>query len=229
MGRDPRRGRPAGPARRRPPARRGASTTTPCSSTRARTNPRRTAGCATSRAARPRPSPCGCWAPRRSGPSTASASIRGDVARGVAAYCGADVYLDVALSWVVPGARHCPVTLRDGAGPSFRLQPRGGCSRTSGSSCSPRARARCGSRASSASLAILLGLVISAWVLWGRLAHQVPVAGWTSMIVVVCFFSGLDPALRSASSRSTWAWRCRWRWASRPTSSSPALRRAARA
>src|SRR5215470_11870373 len=38
--------------------------------------------------------------------------VEGEVARGVAAYCGADVYLDVALSWVVASARHCPVTLR---------------------------------------------------------------------------------------------------------------------
>src|SRR6266496_3228231 len=38
--------------------------------------------------------------------------IEGEVARGVAAYCGANVYLDVALSWVVGSARHCPVALR---------------------------------------------------------------------------------------------------------------------
>ena len=116
--------------------------------------------------------------------------IRGDVARGVAAYCGANVYLDVALSWVVPGARHCPVKLRAERGRPSGYSPRrllthfwqlvltsgtrplrlisvlGGCS-------------------------ILLGLAISGWVLWGRLAHQVPVAGWTSMIIVVCVFSGL--------------------------------------
>jgi glycosyltransferase involved in cell wall biosynthesis len=116
--------------------------------------------------------------------------VRGDVARGVAAYCGANVYLDVALSWVVPDARHCPVKLRaergrpsgyslrrllthfwqlvltSGTRPLRLIAVLGGCT-------------------------ILLGLALSSWVLWGRLAHQVPVPGWTSMIVVVCVFSGL--------------------------------------
>lgn len=116
--------------------------------------------------------------------------VRGDVARGVAAYCGANVYLDVALSWVVPSARHCPVKLRaersrpsgyslrrllshfwqlvltSGTRPLRLISLMGGCS-------------------------ILLGIAISGWVLWGRLAHRVPVAGWTSMIIVVCVSSGL--------------------------------------
>jgi polyisoprenyl-phosphate glycosyltransferase len=117
--------------------------------------------------------------------------IRGDVARGVAAYCGADVYLDVALYWVVPGARHCTVTLR-----GERSRPSGYNLRrllshfwhlvlTSGTR-PLRLLAFLGV------LAILLGLGVSGWVIWGRLAHQVPVAGWTSMVVVVCLFSGLN-------------------------------------
>jgi undecaprenyl-phosphate 4-deoxy-4-formamido-L-arabinose transferase len=116
--------------------------------------------------------------------------VRGDVARGVAAYCGANVYLDVALSWVVPGARHCPVKLR-----AERGRPSGyGLRRllshfwqlvlTSGTR-PLRLIALLGGSA------ILLGLAITLWVIWGRLAHQVPVAGWTSMVIVVCVFSGL--------------------------------------
>jgi undecaprenyl-phosphate 4-deoxy-4-formamido-L-arabinose transferase len=116
--------------------------------------------------------------------------IRGDVARGVAAYCGANVYLDVALSWVVPEARHCPVMLR-----AERGRPTGYSLRrllthfwqlvlTSGTR--PLRLIAVGGGGS-----ILLGLAISGWVLWGRLAHQVPVPGWTSMIVVVCVSSGL--------------------------------------
>ena len=116
--------------------------------------------------------------------------VRGDVARGVAAYCGANVYLDVALSWVVPDARHCPVKLR-----AERGRPSGYSTRrllthfwqlvlTSGTR-PLRLISLIGGAA------ILLGLAISAWVLWGRLAHQVPVPGWTSMIVVVCVSSGL--------------------------------------
>jgi glycosyltransferase involved in cell wall biosynthesis len=116
--------------------------------------------------------------------------VRGDVARGVAAYCGANVYLDVALSWVVPEARHCPIKLRAEQG-----RPSGYSTRrllthfwqlvlTSGTR-----PLRLISLIGGAS--ILLGLAISGWVLWGRLAHQVPVPGWTSMIVVICVSSGL--------------------------------------
>jgi undecaprenyl-phosphate 4-deoxy-4-formamido-L-arabinose transferase len=116
--------------------------------------------------------------------------VRGDVARGVAAYCGANVYLDVALSWVVPGARHCPVQLRvergrpSGYGPRRLLSHFWQLVLTSGSR-PLRLIALLGG------CAILLGLGITGWVLWGRLAHQVPVAGWTSMIIAVCLLSGL--------------------------------------
>ena len=116
--------------------------------------------------------------------------IRGDVARGVAAYCGANVYLDVALSWVVPSACHCPVKLR-----AERSRPSGYSLRrllshfwqlvlTSGTRPLRLISLMGGG-------SILLGVAISGWVLWGRLAHQVPVPGWTSMIIVVCVSSGL--------------------------------------
>ncbi|MBO9577364.1 MAG: glycosyltransferase [Microbacteriaceae bacterium] len=39
--------------------------------------------------------------------------ILGSVGRGVAAYAGSGVYLDIALSWVVPAPATSPVTLRD--------------------------------------------------------------------------------------------------------------------
>ena len=115
--------------------------------------------------------------------------IEGEIARGVAAYCGANVYLDVALSWVVTGARHCPVELRRERG-----RPSGyGLARLIGhfwqliltSGTRPlRLIALLGL------LAIVLAVAIAAYVAWGRLQHQVPVQGWTSMIIVVCFFAG---------------------------------------
>ena len=116
--------------------------------------------------------------------------VDGEIARGVAAYCGANVYLDVALSWVVTGARHCPVELRRERG------------RRSGYSTSRlighfwQLVLTSGTRplrliALLGLFAIVLALAISAYVLWGRLNHQVPVQGWTSMIIVVSFFAGL--------------------------------------
>jgi undecaprenyl-phosphate 4-deoxy-4-formamido-L-arabinose transferase len=116
--------------------------------------------------------------------------IRGDVARGVAAYCGANVYLDVALSWVVPEARHSPVKLRAERGRASGYSVRRLLTHfwqlvlTSGTRPLRLISVLGGG-------SIVLGLAISGWVLWGRLAHQVPVPGWTSMIVVVCLFSGL--------------------------------------
>jgi undecaprenyl-phosphate 4-deoxy-4-formamido-L-arabinose transferase len=115
--------------------------------------------------------------------------IEGEVARGIAAYCGANVYLDVALSWVVARARHCPVELRRERGRSSGYDA----TRLVGhfwqlvltSGTRPlRLIAMLGL------VAIVLALGISAYVAWGRLQHQVPVQGWTSMMIVVCFFAG---------------------------------------
>jgi undecaprenyl-phosphate 4-deoxy-4-formamido-L-arabinose transferase len=116
--------------------------------------------------------------------------MQGEIARGVAAYCGPNVYLDVALSWVVAGARHCPVRLR-----RERRRPSGySLGRlvthfwqlvlTSGTR-PLRLIALLGL------LSIVLAIGISGVVLWGRLHHQIPVQGWTSMVVVTCFFAGL--------------------------------------
>jgi len=116
--------------------------------------------------------------------------IEGEVARGVAAYCGANVYLDVALSWVVGSARHCPVALR---------QERG---RASGYTLKRLLRhfwqlvLTSGTRplrfiALVGGACIVLGFLISAFVVWQRLQHKVRVQGWTSMVIVICLFAGL--------------------------------------
>jgi undecaprenyl-phosphate 4-deoxy-4-formamido-L-arabinose transferase len=116
--------------------------------------------------------------------------IEGEVARGVAAYCGANVYLDVALSWVVGTARHCPVALR-----MERGRPSGYTLRrllhhfwqlvlTSGTR-PLRFIAFLGG------ISIVFGGLISAFVIWQRLQHKIPVQGWTSMIIVICLFAGL--------------------------------------
>jgi glycosyltransferase involved in cell wall biosynthesis len=115
--------------------------------------------------------------------------MEGQIARGVAAYCGADVYLDVALSWVVAGAQHCPVTLRQEGrrssySPARLLRHFWQLVLTSGTR-PLRLIAIAGC------LSIVLAVIISVVVIYGRLTHQIPVQGWTSMIVVIAFFSGL--------------------------------------
>jgi undecaprenyl-phosphate 4-deoxy-4-formamido-L-arabinose transferase len=117
--------------------------------------------------------------------------VEGQIARGVAAYCGADVYLDVALSWVVGRARHSPVMLRQerdkrrsGYTPRRLLHHFWQLVLTSGTR-PLRLIAFAGL------FSIVAAVVISAVVIRARLAHQIPVQGWTSMIIVIAFFSGL--------------------------------------
>jgi undecaprenyl-phosphate 4-deoxy-4-formamido-L-arabinose transferase len=116
--------------------------------------------------------------------------IEGEVARGVAAYCGANVYLDVALSWVVGTQRHCPLALR-----SERGRPSGYTLRrllthfwqlvlTSGT-LPLRFVALLGG------VSILFGILISAVVVWQRLHNKIPVQGWTSIFIITCVFGGL--------------------------------------
>lgn len=116
--------------------------------------------------------------------------IQGEIARGLAAYCGANVYLDVALSWVASDARHCPVLLRRERGRASGYTPQRLLGHfwqlviTSGTR-PLRLIAFLGV------FAIVFGIGVSALVVWQRLEHKIPVQGWTSMIIVVCFFAGL--------------------------------------
>lgn len=116
--------------------------------------------------------------------------IEGEVARGVAAYCGANVYLDVALSWVVGKARHCPLVLR-----SERGRPSGYTLKrllghfwqlvlTSGT-VPLRLIAFLGV------VSILLSVLVSTIALWQRLQNKVPVQGWTSIFIVTCLLGGV--------------------------------------
>jgi glycosyltransferase involved in cell wall biosynthesis len=116
--------------------------------------------------------------------------IEGEVARSVAAYCGANVYLDVALSWVVGTAEPCPVQLREERG------------RRSGYTvrrllrhfwqlvlCSGTLPLRFLALAGVASL--VFAAVFSVFEIWNRLHSEIPVQGWTSLMIVICMFAGL--------------------------------------
>jgi glycosyltransferase involved in cell wall biosynthesis len=116
--------------------------------------------------------------------------IRGEIARSLAAYCGQGVYLDVALSWVVSKSTFHPVMLRAERG------------RASGYTLRRlvahfwRFILTAGTRplriiAVLGSLSIVVAIGISGYAIWMKLAHEVPIQGWTSLIIVVCFFSGL--------------------------------------
>lgn len=127
---------------------------------------------------------------RHLGPFSSFRLIKGEVARGVAAYCGANVYLDVALSWVVAQAWHSPVKLRGERGRASGYTPQRLLGHfwqlvlTSGTR-PLRLIALLGA------FAIVFAVALSALVVWQRLEHRIPVQGWTSLIIVVCLFAGL--------------------------------------
>lgn len=116
--------------------------------------------------------------------------IEGEIARGLAAYCGESVYLDVALSWVAGRVAECPVTNRPEAG------------RRSGYTLSRLAmhfwrllitsgvaplRLIAGLGATVSVLSLLLGL----YVVWESMTGNVPVQGWSSLMITVAAFGGL--------------------------------------
>jgi hypothetical protein len=116
--------------------------------------------------------------------------IRGEIARGLAAYCGHGTYLDVALSWVVARGDQCPVLLRAERGRPSAYSYRKLVHHfwqlllTSGTA-ALRLVAFIGMGS------VLLGAVVSAYSLLGKLTGRVAVPGWASLVIVVSLFSGL--------------------------------------
>ncbi len=116
--------------------------------------------------------------------------LDGEIARSLAAYCGQGVYLDVALSWVVDKVSTAPVTLRrEGDRKSgynylkllshfWRLVLTAG-----------TRPLRMIALLGGFSIVVAIGVTIKAFI--EKWLHQVPVAGWTSLIVVLSFFSGV--------------------------------------
>ena len=117
--------------------------------------------------------------------------ILGEVARSVAAYAGAGVYLDIALGWVAGGVATAPVELRDeGERAQLGLLRDGPCSRTSGGWCSPAAPAGCAWSACSGVVFALIGLAVAAFIVYRQLVHPAPTEGWASLIVVILISTG---------------------------------------
>jgi polyisoprenyl-phosphate glycosyltransferase len=116
--------------------------------------------------------------------------IKGDIARGLAAYCGPDVYLDVALSWVVGRAGHSPVLLRTERGRPSSYSYR----RLLGHFWDLVLTSGTGPLRLVAIIGIgsvLFGVMVSAFGVWARLTGRAAIPGWASLVIVVSFFSGL--------------------------------------
>jgi glycosyltransferase involved in cell wall biosynthesis len=115
--------------------------------------------------------------------------VLGEVGRGLAAYCGEGVYLDVALNWVVNRSASCPVAMRE-----ERDRPSGYSMRQLASHFW-RMVLTSGTRPLRlvALFGAVLGLAAFAlmgWVVWARITDDVPVQGWTSVMVVLLAVGG---------------------------------------
>ena len=115
--------------------------------------------------------------------------VLGEVGRGLAAYCGESVYLDVALTWVVNRTATCPVRMREERG------------RPSGYSIHELAShfwrmvLTSGTRPLRlvALFGALLGILafgLMGWVVWAKLTSRVAIQGWTSVILILLVTSG---------------------------------------
>jgi polyisoprenyl-phosphate glycosyltransferase len=116
--------------------------------------------------------------------------IQGEIARGIAAYGGHGVYLDVALSWVIARGAHCPVTLRAERGRpsaySYRQLAHHFWTLVLTSGTGPL---RLVAFIGIASMFVAFG--VSTFCFWAKITGQVEIPGWASLVIVVSLFSGL--------------------------------------
>ena len=115
--------------------------------------------------------------------------VLGEIGRSVAAYTGAGVYLDVALSWVVADVTTCPVAARAEGRPAASYNYR-------------RLFSHFGRLVVSSGtkplvfvsmigvLFVILGGLAALWVIIQKIASDVPVTGWTSMFVALMIVGG---------------------------------------
>ncbi|MBV9122538.1 MAG: glycosyltransferase, partial [Planctomycetes bacterium] len=115
--------------------------------------------------------------------------VHGEIARSLAAYSGPNIYLDVALSWVVAAGTQCEVVLRResdrASGYTYRKLLKHFLRLLLTTGTKPL---RLISLMGLASVA--LSLIISAYAAWAKLSTQTRVEGWTSLTILICFFSG---------------------------------------
>ena len=115
--------------------------------------------------------------------------VDGEIARTLAAYCGNGVYLDVGLFWIAGRIGHCPVQLRN------EMDRPSGYSYLKLIGHFWRLVLTTGTRplrliTVMGLLSIVLAFVVAVYALYAKIYGQVPVQGWTSLLIVVAFFSG---------------------------------------
>lgn len=115
--------------------------------------------------------------------------IDGEIARTLAAYCGHGVYLDVGLFWITGRIGHCPVRLRS------EIERRSGYSYLKLLGHFWNLVLTTGTRPLRlitifGFCSVILSICITGYALYGKYSGNVPVQGWTSLLIAVAFFSG---------------------------------------
>lgn len=115
--------------------------------------------------------------------------VDGEIARTLAAYCGNGVYLDVGLFWITGRVGHCPLAMRTDPGRDSSysyLKLLGHFWRLVLTTGTRPLRLITIMGFSS----MVLAVVVAVYALYAKFYGQVPVQGWTSLLIVVAFFSG---------------------------------------
>lgn len=115
--------------------------------------------------------------------------VLGEVGRSVAAYAGAGVFLDVAMSWVNDRVAVCPVRLRAEGGRPSGYSTRRLLSHFWRMIISSGTRGLRLVSILGVAFAVL-GVLLAGYVVVGRLASAVSVEGWTSVMVAVLLGTG---------------------------------------
>ncbi len=115
--------------------------------------------------------------------------ILGEIGRSVAAYTGAGVYLDVALSWVVADSRQCPVVARSEGRPAANYSYR------KLSSHFGRLIISSGTKplffvSALGVIFFLFGVLAVAWIVIGTLLGGELIAGWASTFSALMIIGG---------------------------------------
>lgn len=113
----------------------------------------------------------------------------GEIGRSVAAYTGAGVYLDVALSWVVADVAVTPVVNRQEGRPAGNYSYRRLFSHFA------RLIISSGTRplvfvSWLGVLFVLAGAAVSVWVIYQRIAGEIIIAGWASTFIALMLIGG---------------------------------------
>lgn len=115
--------------------------------------------------------------------------LNGEIAKTLANYCKNGVYLDIGLSWVAGNVGHFPLRLRE------ELDRPSSYSFLKLLGHFWRLILTTGTRplrliTFTGILSIVLALCLSLYAIYGKYVGNIPVEGWTSLVIVVSFFSG---------------------------------------